>query len=217
MKRRTLLVGPPGSGKGTHAKRISSRFKVPHVATGDMLRTEVAAATELGLAVGDLMEAGDLVPDELVLDIVTKRLSQPDASRGWLLDGFPRTIPQALALDERMGTRGIDLVLTLEVPRAEIVERISGRRSCSDGHVFHVDADPPRREGLCDFDGHPLFQRPDDRPEVVSSRLEVYERETKPLLDHYRTSGRLVEVDGSGSPEEVYARVETVFLDRTEA
>lgn len=217
MKRRTLLVGPPGSGKGTHAKRISSRFKIPHVATGDMLRKEVAAGTELGDAARDIIQAGGLVPDEMVLEMVAHRLSQPDASRGWLLDGFPRTIPQALALDDQMGARCIDLVLTLDVPEGEIVERISGRRSCPHGHVFHVDADPPRQEGICDFDGEPLFQREDDRPEVVRSRLEVYARETEPLLEHYRASGRLVRVDGSGSPQEVYARVEEVFLDRTEA
>jgi adenylate kinase len=217
VKRRSLLVGPPGSGKGTHAKRISSRFKIPHVATGDMLRKEVAAGTELGDAVRDIIQAGGLVPDEMVLDMVAHRLSQPDASRGWLLDGFPRTIPQAMALDDQMGARCIDLVLTLEVPETEIVERISGRRSCPQGHVFHVHADPPRQQGVCDFDGEPLFQREDDRPEVVRSRLEVYARETEPLLEHYRSSGRLVQVDGSGSPEQVYARVEEVFLDRTEA
>jgi adenylate kinase len=200
-------LGPPGSGKGTHAQNVCRDFGIPHVSTGDMLRKEVAAATDLGSRAKRIMDAGDLVPDDLVMTMVVQRLSQADVSRGWILDGFPRTLPQAQALDAALQPRGIDVVVALKVPRDEVIDRVVGRRSCPRGHIYHVTSNPPGRAGVCDVDGEPLFQRPDDTEQVVLDRLSVYERETAPLIDHYRRQGDLAEIDGTGAPGEVYERV----------
>jgi adenylate kinase len=213
MNRRTLFLGPPGSGKGTHAKRISSDFGVPHVSTGDMLRAEVARGTQLGTEAKHLMDAGQLVPDELVLQMVVERLSQPDASRGWILDGFPRTTPQAKELDAQLEPRGIDLVITLDVSRQEILDRVTGRRVCPRGHVYHLETDPPQVAGICDVDGEVLVQREDDSAGVITQRLEVYDRETRPLIDHYERAGVLRHIDGTSSPDRVYARVTEAFRE----
>lgn len=178
-----------------------------------MLRAEVALGSDLGLRAKAIMDQGGLVPDEVMLDMVVKRLAKADASRGWILDGFPRTIPQAEALEQRLGERGIDLVVTLDIDREEIVERVSGRRICEEGHVYHVRAHTPRVPGVCDIDGSKLRQREDDSEQVVNARLDLYERETKPLLDHYRRADLLIVVEGRGSPEDVAARVEKAFRD----
>lgn len=184
---------------------------MPHVSTGDMLRAEVAEGTDLGVQARRIMEEGGLVPDDLVMRMVVKRLSAADASRGWILDGFPRTIPQAEALDAKLVPRGVDVVITLDVSRSEIVKRITGRRVCPKGHVYHLATDPPLTANICDADGEPLIQRDDDSEEVVRRRLDVYDRETAPLLDHYEAKGVVTHVDGTGPAEDVFNRVVGVF------
>lgn len=205
--RRIVILGPPAGGKGTHAKRLAADLGVPHIAIGDMLRREVAEGTSLGRTAKGRMDAGELVPDEVVEEMVLSRLGRPDAARGWILDGFPRDREQAEALERQgVGSR-VELALALEVSLHEIVERIGGRRMCRSGHVYHVVTNPPRTPGVCDVDGQPLFQREDDSDEVVRHRFEVFERDTKPLLEFYDGRGVLATVDGSGTPEEAYARL----------
>lgn len=211
MKRRTLFLGPPGSGKGTHATRLSREFGIPHVSTGDMLRKHVSQQTELGRRAAELMESGALVPDALVLEMVVERLSRPDASRGWVLDGFPRTMPQAKALDSALEPRGIDLVIVLEAPESEILERITGRRVCPLGHVYHVRTQPPRVEGVCDVDGEELQHRRDDTAGVVTQRVAIYHSETAPLIEHYGGAQVVRRVDGTGDRGDVYRRVAAAF------
>lgn len=213
MYRRLLLLGPPGGGKGTHAERLARELGVPHVAVGDMLRREVAADTELGRRAQGFMDAGQLVPDDLVVGMAAARLSEPDAADGWILDGFPRNLGQAQALAERAQDRGLDLVLVLEVPDEEVFDRISGRRSCPRGHVYHVERNPPRIPGICDEDGEPLYQREDSAAEVIRRRLEIYKRETSPVLEFYERQGLLRRVSGLGTPEEVHARVAAAVHD----
>ena len=206
-KRRLIILGPPAAGKGTYAARLGSDLNVPHIATGDMLRYEVGAGTELGHRAKSFMDQGELVPDEVVVRLAVRRLARPDAAGGWILDGFPRNLSQARGLDEELGGRSVDLVLALDVPMEEIIERVSGRRVCARGHVYHVKRDPPRRDGICDEDGEALIQREDDTEEVVRHRVEIYEHETHPLLELYDGRSLLRRVDGTGRLEQVYRRV----------
>ena len=204
-----LLLGPPGAGKGTQAERLREDFPLAYVATGDMLREARAQGTELGRKAQEYMERGDLVPDEVVIGIALERLSAEDARDGFLLDGFPRTVPQADALAEEMAKLGrrITAVLLVEVPDEEIVRRISGRRVSKAGRTYHVDYDPPKHKGRCDVDGTQLVQREDDKPEVVLARLQKYHEATSPLIDYYERQGLLKRFDGSRSPVEVHDHI----------
>jgi len=212
-----VLLGPPGAGKGTQAKRLAARFGIPQVSTGDILRKAVKDGTELGKQAGPIMAAGKLVPDDLVVGIVRDRLLQPDAARGFILDGFPRTIPQAEKLEQALSNhkKKLDAVVSLEVPIDTLVERISGRRSCPrDGSVYHVVQNPPRREGFCDLCGASLVQREDDKPEAVRTRMEAYAADTAPLKDFYARRGLLQVVDGVGAPEAIEAAVVAALKPR---
>ncbi len=204
-----ILLGPPGAGKGTQAERLREDFPLAYVATGDMLRAAKAAGSELGLKAKEYMEAGKLVPDEVVIGIALERLLQDDARDGFLLDGFPRTVVQADALKAEMAELGrrITAVLLVEVSDEEIVKRISGRRVSKAGRTYHVDYDPPKHPGRCDIDGTQLEQREDDKPEVVQDRLAVYHEQTSPLIAYYEAEGLLRRFDGSRSPTEVHDHV----------
>lgn len=201
---RILFLGPPGAGKGTQADRLAEELGIPHIASGDMFREEVAQGTELGGAAKRYLDAGEYVPDEVTIEMVSERLRRPDARRGFVLDGFPRTLAQAKALDGRVD---LDAVILLDVPEHEVVRRISGRRSCPEGHVYHLEDEPPEQPGRCDRDGQPLYQRDDDREEVVRNRLRVYRDQTEPVVDLYRDKGLLRRVDGLGDPDTVAKRV----------
>jgi len=195
-----ILVGPPGAGKGTQAESIIETFKIPHIATGDMFRDAVSKGTELGKRAKEYMNAGKLVPDEVTIGIVKERLSQPDCDQGFLLDGFPRTVVQAEALDGIMEAldKKIEAVINIVVPSEIIVERIIGRRSCKKCNaVYHTKFNPPKVEGICDKCGEPLFQRADDQEDTAVKRLEVYAKETNPVLDFYRAKGVVVDIDGN--------------------
>jgi len=209
-----ILFGPPGAGKGTQAARLQDDFRLPYVATGDILRAAKSEGTELGLQAKRYMDAGELVPDELVVDLIIDRISQEDCQDGFILDGFPRTRPQADALQaafDRLGRR-ITAVLLFDVPDDELVRRISGRRvSVRTGRPYHIENDPPKHEGRCDIDGSRLVQRDDDRPEVVRKRLEVYHRDTEPLIAYYDEKGLLRRLDGTRSPTEVHDHIRAVL------
>jgi adenylate kinase len=203
---RLVLVGPPGAGKGTQAKFIAKHFKIPAISTGDIFRANIAAKTPLGLAAKKFMDAGELVPDQVTIDIVRDRLQQEDTHDGFLLDGFPRTVPQAEVLQSMLKELGtpLDAVLKMKVDEQEVVRRLSGRRICrSCGHVWHIDFDPPSKEGVCDVCGGELFQRDDDRPETVLRRLQVYTAETAPLIGFYGDLGLLVTISATGTVDEV--------------
>ena len=194
-----LIFGAPGSGKGTQAEFIKERFGIPQIATGDILRAERRAGTELGRQAQEYMDAGRLVPDELVIAMLEKRLSQPDCGQGFLLDGFPRTVLQAEALDRMMAEleRTFDRAIYLKVPLDKLVERLSGRLTCPKcGRTYHPQNNPPREDGRCDADGEALYQREDDTPETARTRIEVYLRDTLPVLEHYRRRSIVREVDG---------------------
>jgi adenylate kinase len=209
-----ILFGPPGAGKGTQAARLQEDFRLPYVATGDILRAAVKDGTELGLKAKGFMDAGELVPDELVIDLIVDRIGADDARDGFILDGFPRTRAQADALGEafdRLGRR-ITAVLLIDVPDDVLVRRISGRRvSVKTGRPYHVETDPPKHEGRCDVDGSRLVQRDDDKPEVVEKRLAVYHAETEPLVAYYDERGLLRRVDGTRSPTEVHDHIRAVL------
>jgi adenylate kinase len=206
---RLVLVGPPGAGKGTQAKFIAKHYKTPAISTGDIFRANIAAKTPMGRQAKRYMDAGELVPDSVTIDIVRDRLQREDTVDGFLLDGFPRTLPQAEVLQTMLAEleTPLDAVLEMRVDDEEIIRRLSGRRICrSCSHVWHVDFDPPTREGVCDVCGGTLFQRDDDLPETVRRRLQVYAGETAPLVDFYRRIGLLVSISASGAVEEVTAR-----------
>lgn len=207
MSRHYLFLGPPGAGKGTQAARIAGHLGIPHISTGDMLREHVAEGTDLGKKAKTIMDSGDLVPDDLVVAMLGERLRRDDALAGFILDGFPRTRAQALALDRILGADGLDRVIYLHVPDEEIVRRITGRRVCPNGHVYHVEDRPPKVPGICDIDGLPLVQRSDDTEEVVRNRLAVYLLNTAPLVDLYRERGVLAEVSGLGTVDEIEHRI----------
>jgi adenylate kinase len=205
-----ILLGPPGAGKGTQAERLTEDFGLPHVATGDMLRAAVAAATPLGSEAKRYMDAGELVPDGVIIGVILERLADDDARDGFLLDGFPRTIDQADALAKELEAhqRRLTAVLLIDSPDDVVVKRISGRRvSRKTGRVYHVDFDPPKHEGRCDIDGSELIQRDDDREETVRKRLLVYHEQTEPLITYYDELGLLRRFDGTRSPTEVHAHI----------
>lgn len=211
--RRILLLGPPGAGKGTQAAALEQRWGVPHISTGDMLRAEVRQGSELGEKVQRYMEAGELVPDQIMVSMMGERLSQPDAQRGYILDGFPRTVAQAEALGAMLPEgRGIEAAIDLQVPEEEIIRRLSGRLVCPKcDAIYQVDTRPPKQAGVCDKCGSPLIQREDDRPEAVRRRLEVYRQQTQPLLDYYGRKGMLRAVDGRFGPERTAGVIEEIL------
>ncbi|MDP9394025.1 MAG: adenylate kinase [Actinomycetota bacterium] len=206
---RLVLVGPPGAGKGTQAQFIASHFAIPKISTGDIFRANVSQGTPLGIEARKYMDAGDLVPDEVTIGMVRDRLAEDDARDGFLLDGFPRNVRQAEVLHEMLPELGggLDVVLELVVDDEEVVRRLSGRRTCRTcGHVWHLDFDPPAREGLCDHCGGELFQRDDDKAETIRHRLEVYAQQTSPLVDYYGDRSILVGIDATGPVEDITER-----------
>lgn len=203
---RLILLGPPGSGKGTQGVLLSQYFGIPQISTGDIFRKAVAENTPLGKKVKEYMDRGELVPDELVVEIVKERITQEDCKNGYILDGFPRTVKQA-EMFENMGGK-IDAVLYIYAPDEEVIKRISGRRTCEKcGAVYNVYFNPPKIEGICDKCGGKLVQRDDDKEEVVRNRLEVYKEKTKPLIEYYKKRNILKEIDGVGSVEEIFERI----------
>lgn len=214
---RLVLIGPPGAGKGTQAEFISARYHIPAISTGVLFREHVATGTNLGQAAHRYMEAGELVPDEVTIEMVSERLDEKDAANGFLLDGFPRTVPQAEVLDEQLTLRGVklDVVVQLEVATDEVIRRISGRRICHGcGRVWHVDFNPTKVDGVCDKCGGELFQREDDQPATVRNRLEVFFEQTAPLIDFYGAQGKLVTVDAMGPVDEITTRLLTALAER---
>jgi adenylate kinase len=206
---RLVLVGPPGAGKGTQAQFIAEHLGVPQISTGDIFRSHVSQGTPLGLEAKAYMDRGDLVPDDVTVHMVRDRLTQDDASEGFLLDGFPRTVPQAQTLDDMLAESGVklDVVLELVVDDDEVIRRLSGRRTCrSCNHIWHVDFDPPTVEGICDIDGGELYHRDDDRAETIANRLKVYGEATQPLVTYYAGRGLLVGVDATGPVDDITQR-----------
>lgn len=206
---RLVLLGPPGSGKGTHGKRLAESLRAPLISTGEILRQAIAEGTRLGLAAQEDVKAGRLVADSTVLGIIETRLTQTDASEGFILDGFPRTTAQADGLAALLGERKIDRVVNLVVPAETVVNRLKDRWLCgSCGAIYNLSTKPPKQEGICDVCGGALKQRADDRPETVRARLEVYERETAPLVQYYQRLGLLRNVDAAGPADKVFAAVQ---------
>ncbi|MFK0022548.1 adenylate kinase [Streptomyces sp. NPDC090798] len=207
---RIVLVGPPGAGKGTQAAFLAKNLGIPHISTGDLFRANISQGTELGKQAKAYMDAGKLVPDEVTIGMAKDRMEQPDAANGFLLDGFPRNVSQAEALDEMLKAEGmkLDAVLDLEVPEDEVVKRIAGRRICRNdsSHVFHVTYKQPKKEGVCDVCGGELYQRDDDSEDTVRTRLEVYHTQTEPIIDYYAAQGLVVTISALGKVEEVTGR-----------
>jgi len=219
-----VLLGPPGSGKGTQGERLQEDLELPYYATGDILRAAVREGTELGRAAKDYMDRGDLVPDEVIVGMIGERIDSSEAADGFILDGFPRTAPQAEALAAKLGELGRKLtaVLLIDVSDEEVVRRLGGRRTCVEsGHVFHVEFNPPKQEGVCDVDGSELIIRDDDKPEVIRHRLEQYHEKTAPLIEHYDSQSLLRQIDGSLAPDavadEIQRTLATLRLEADEA
>jgi adenylate kinase len=209
-----VLLGPPGSGKGTQGERLQEDLRLPYYATGDILRGAVRDKTELGRVAKQYMDRGDLVPDDVIVGVIAERIASPEARDGFILDGFPRTTPQAEALDaklEELG-RAVPTVVLIDVDDEEVVRRLGGRRTCAaNGHVFHVDFNQPKRDGVCDLDDSELIVRDDDRPDVIRRRLETYHAKTEPLIDYYDQRGVLRRIDGQRPPEEVAEEIRRVL------
>jgi adenylate kinase len=210
-----VLLGPPGSGKGTQGERLQEDFRLPYYATGDILRAAVRDGTELGKAAKEYMDRGDLVPDEVIIGVITERVQSSEAADGFILDGFPRTTPQAEALDselEGLG-RALTAALLIDVPDEEVVRRLGGRRTCAKNgsHIFHVEFDPPKEPDVCDVDGSRLLIRDDDKPEVIRHRLQQYHEKTEPLVGYYEEKGLLRRIDGSPSQDEVSDRIRALL------
>lgn len=209
-----ILFGPPGAGKGTQAERLRSDFQLPFISTGDMLRANVKGETELGKKAKEYMDAGDLVPDDLIVAMAAERLQEDDAQDGFILDGFPRTVAQAQALDRQLSQLGrrVTTALLIDVPDEQVIRRLSGRRVCvKAGHNYHVEFDPPKHEGVCDQDGSRLIQRDDDKPEVIENRLRVYHEKTKPLVEYYDELGLMRRIDGTRAPADVHDHIRAVI------
>jgi len=207
---RLVLLGPPGAGKGTQAKLLQEHFDIPQISTGDILRRAAKEGTTFGKRAKKYMDRGELVPDSVILDIVEERLSADDCHKGFLLDGFPRTVVQADAFQTMLDRQNqvLDGAVSLRVPRQKLVARLSGRRTCRQcGAMYHVRFNPPKKEGVCDQCGGDLYQRADDREETIEARMEVYDRESAPLLEHFRQKGLLREVDGSKTTDEVFREI----------
>ena len=209
-----VMLGAPGAGKGTQAKRIAEKFNIPHVSTGDIFRANIKNGTALGKEAKEYMDQGKLVPDELTVRILLDRVAQEDCKNGYVLDGFPRTIPQAEVLDSelaKLGT-GVDYAINVEVPDDNIIGRMSGRRSCLKcGATYHLSFLPSKKEGICDNCGSELVLRDDDKPETVKKRLDVYHEQTQPLIDFYNNKGVLKEVDGTVAPDDVFKAIEEIL------
>lgn len=209
-----IMLGAPGAGKGTQAKMIAEKYGIPHVSTGDIFRANIKNGTELGMEAKKYMDQGQLVPDELTVKILLDRVSQPDCREGYVLDGFPRTIPQAKVLDQALAEQDekIDFAVNVDVPDENIVKRMSGRRACLKcGATYHIEHIPPKKEGLCDVCSSGLVLRDDDRPETVLKRLQVYHEQTQPLIDFYTKKGVLRSVDGTRDMQEVFADISGIL------
>lgn len=208
-----ILLGPPGSGKGTQGERLQEDFDLPYYATGDILRAAVREGSEIGKEAKAFMDRGDLVPDQVIVGVIAERIDQAEAVDGFILDGFPRTEPQAEALGEKLSELGREMsaVILIEVTEEEVIRRLGGRRQCPNGHVFHVEFDPPEQEGVCDVCGVALEVREDDKPEVIHNRLSLYREKTEPLIHYYESRGVLQRVDGAQSPEKVTERIRALL------
>lgn len=209
-----VLLGPPGSGKGTQGERLNEDLRLPYYATGDILRGAVRDETELGRTAKEYMDRGDLVPDEVIVGVIAERIDSSEALDGFILDGFPRTTPQAEALDAKLSElgRAVTAVLLIDVSDDEVVRRLGGRRTCeANGHVFHVEFEPPKQEGICDIDGSELIVRDDDKPEVIRKRLETYHEKTEPLVSYYDSRSVLRRISGEAPPEEVAEQIRRIL------
>lgn len=209
-KRMIVMLGPPGAGKGTQAVRVAERYSIPHISTGDIFRAAIKEGTDVGLKAKSYLDAGELVPDSVVTEIVAERIEKDDCAGGFLLDGFPRTLPQAEALDKILSEGGCPLtaVVDLTVDREALIERLTSRRTCSEcGENYNLISKKTQKEGICDKCGGKLYQRDDDKRETIENRLAVYDEQTAPLIQHYEGGGRLVSVSGTGAMDEVFGRI----------
>ena len=209
-----IMLGAPGAGKGTQAKMIAEKYSLPHISTGDIFRANIKNGTELGMEAKSYMDKGQLVPDELTVKILLDRVAKDDCKNGYVLDGFPRTIPQAKVLEDALNKTGekIDYAINVDVPDENIIKRMSGRRACVNcGATYHIVNVPPKKEGICDICGAALIQRDDDKPETVKNRLKVYHEQTQPLIDYYEKAGVLKTVDGTKDRDEVFADITAIL------